>query len=228
MGAIVATAHRIRPVPDTSASPRVPRGRHAPPLEIRLRRQRGRLFEAAAIVFARSGYADASAEAISREAGMSKATFDEHFANKEECILALFDESAAGIARAVRTIAADDYPDAAARLHAGVSAFVAALTDNPALAQTVIVETVGAGPRTVDRRDAVLQAFADWMYDDNAANAARYGTRTFVSRDDAFAVMGAIFELVSRQLRKGRPATPQELVPVIERAVAGALSVAQL
>ena len=61
-------------MPDTSASPRVPRGRHAPPLEVRLRRQRGRLFEAAAIVFARSGYADASAEAISREAGMSKAT----------------------------------------------------------------------------------------------------------------------------------------------------------
>src|SRR3954447_12182836 len=73
----------------------VPRGRHAPPLEVRLGVQRERLLQAAAEVFARSGYSEASAEAISREAGMSKATFYEHFANKEEAILALFDEAAA-------------------------------------------------------------------------------------------------------------------------------------
>src|SRR5881409_4302797 len=77
------------------ADPRtVPRGRHAPPLEVRLSVQRRRLFEAAATIFARVGYAEASAEAISREAGMSKATFYEHFANKEECVLALLDEGA--------------------------------------------------------------------------------------------------------------------------------------
>src|ERR671937_1467189 len=72
----------------------VPRGRHAPPLEVRLSVQRRRLFHAAATVFARVGYAEASAEAISREAGMSKATFYEHFDNKEECIPALFDRAA--------------------------------------------------------------------------------------------------------------------------------------
>src|SRR5437763_146691 len=77
----------------------VPRGRHAPPLEVRLSVQRRRLFEAAAAEFARSGYAEASAEAISRAAGMSKATFYEHFANKEECILALFDEAATEVLR---------------------------------------------------------------------------------------------------------------------------------
>src|SRR3954451_20197141 len=70
-----------------------PRGRHAPPLEVRLEVQRERLLEAAAEVFAERGYAEASAEAISRAAGMSKATFYEHFANKEDAILALFDEA---------------------------------------------------------------------------------------------------------------------------------------
>ena len=88
-------------MPDSA--PPVPRGRHAPPLEVRLARQRARLFAAAAAVFARVGYAEASAEAISREAGMSKATFYEHFANKEECILALFDAAAAGVRDAVAT-----------------------------------------------------------------------------------------------------------------------------
>ena len=92
----------------------VPRGRHAPPLEVRLTVQRRRLFEAAATVFARRGFADATAEAISREAGMSKATFYEHFANKEECILALFDEAATECLRRMAVAVeqeADSYPE---------------------------------------------------------------------------------------------------------------------
>ena len=64
-----------------------------------MRVQRKRLLEAAAAVFSRVGYAEAGAQAISREAGMSKATFYEHFANKEECILALFDEAATEVLR---------------------------------------------------------------------------------------------------------------------------------
>jgi AcrR family transcriptional regulator len=211
-------------VPETTAPAPVPRGRHAPPLEVRLRRQRGRLFAAAADVFARCGYADASAEAISREAGMSKATFYEHFANKEECILALFDESARGIAREMLELLSTDYATGEDRLHAGVTGFVDILARQPALAQTVLVESVGAGPRTMEHRDRVLETFAGWLYDDNRAHAARLGTGVFATRDDAFAVIGAIFELVSRQLRTGRPAAPTDLVPVIERVVRGALT----
>ena len=70
------------------------RGRHAPPPEVRLPLQRERLLRAAAREFADRGYAGASSESISRRAGMSKATFYEHFANKEECMLALFDMGA--------------------------------------------------------------------------------------------------------------------------------------
>src|SRR6476661_6493375 len=79
-----------------------PRGRHAPPLEVRKDRQRRRLFAAAAAVFARNGFAEATAEAIAREAGMSKATFYEHFDNKEDCIIALFDAAVAVLVEAMR------------------------------------------------------------------------------------------------------------------------------
>src|SRR5881392_973416 len=97
----------------------VPRGRHAPPLEVRLSVQRGRLLEAAAAEFARSGYAEASAESISREAGMSKATFYEHFANKEECILALFDVAAARTLAAMAEATGAAGTDSARRMQAG-------------------------------------------------------------------------------------------------------------
>src|SRR3712207_2135666 len=153
----------------------VPRGRHAPPLEVRLERQRARLFAAAAAVFARVGYAEASAEAISREAGMSKATFYEHFANKEECILALFDASAAGVRDAVvtATTTGDSTP---LRVRQGVRAFLTAVVAFPDHARTLLVEIIGAGPRAAERRDAVLQDFADIISAENETEAERFGT----------------------------------------------------
>jgi AcrR family transcriptional regulator len=202
----------------------VPRGRHAPPLEVRLTVQRRRLFEAAATVFARVGYAEATAEAISREAGMSKATFYEHFANKEECILALFDEAATEIMRAMAAASdAEGHGSYEERVQAVVHAFLETLAAYPAEAQTLLVQIIGAGPRAAARRDAILEAFADSLYRDNQRAAPSYGAPTFASRDDAFAIIGASVELVSRSLRTGRPADVLALEPVITRLMLGAL-----
>ena len=186
--------------------------------------QRERLFAAAAAVFSRLGYADSTAEAISREAGMSKATFYEHFANKEECILVLFDEAATEVMRAMAA-AGDAGPSETfeQRVEAGARAFCQTLAEHPEYAQTLLVEIIGAGPRAAARRDAILQAFADAMERDFAHAAPRYGAGTFASPDDAFAIIGASVELVSRQLRTGQPADMLDLVPVITRLTLGAL-----
>jgi AcrR family transcriptional regulator len=202
----------------------VPRGRHAPPLDVRLGVQRRRLFQAASAVFARVGYAEASAEAISREAGMSKATFYEHFANKEECILALFDAAAAQVSRAMAAAgqgrAYDSYDE---HVEAGARAFLDTLAAHRNAAQTLLVASLGASPRAAARRDAILEAFADKLYRDNARTAPRYSAPTFASRDDAFAVIGASVELVSRHLRTGRPADARALAPIITRLTLGML-----
>jgi AcrR family transcriptional regulator len=204
--------------------PGVPRGRHAPPLEVRLTVQRRRLFEAAASVFARLGYADASAEAISREAGMSKATFYEHFANKEECLLALFDRANADVIREMGAVSeADDFADYEQRVRAGVRTFLGSLVRHPESAYTLIVSIQGAGPRAAARRDAMLETYTETIYRDNARYAPRYGAPTFATRDDAFAIVGAVTELVARHLRAGRGDEVLELEPVISRLVLGAL-----
>jgi AcrR family transcriptional regulator len=207
-----------QPDPET-----VPRGRHAPALEVRLSVQRRRLFEAAAAVFARVGYAEASAEAISREAGMSKATFYEHFANKEECILALFDEAATEVTRALVSAQVGDAASYEERVRGNVHAFLGILAEYPNSAQTLLVEIIGAGPRAAERRDAILDLFADGLMRDNARMAERFGSPRFHSKDDAFAIIGAIVELVSRQLRSGVPPRLQDLEPVITRLTLGLL-----
>jgi AcrR family transcriptional regulator len=202
-----------------SDRPTVPRGRHAPPLPVRLSRQRARLLSAAAVVFARGGYLEASAESIAREAGMSKATFYEHFANKEECILQLYDEAAALVARGV---ARDPKAANASTADIGprISAFLGIVAAHPDEAQTLLVEMVGAGSRAAERRDTAMWSMAEQLYAANMGDGDGAGPG-YASVHDAFAVVGAVVELLSRQLRRGEPERMAELQPVIERLVLG-------
>jgi len=207
----------------TSQAP-IPRGRHAPPLEIRVAAQKQRLFEAAATVFSRVGYAEASAEAISREAGMSKATFYEHFKNKEECLVALFEYAAHSFGAVIHKASSDAGPGFEARHRAGLSAILEMIEANPMLAQAMLVETVGAGPRVAELRDKALNLIAEGMYEWTAAAAEREGGPAYASIDDAFAIVGAAFELISRQLRTGHPQRVTDLQPLVERLILGLLS----
>ena len=222
------------------------RGRHAPPPEVRLPLQRERLLRAAAVEFARHGYTGTSSESISRRAGMSKATFYEHFANKEDCMLALFDRSVSVVQDAMAQAAAGAPSDAHERIKAGTRAFLTSLTehpefaltlaearqlaavltalaDHPEFAQTLLVEIIGAGPRAAQHRDRILQAFADVIDAENAAAARRGLIGRFASPLDTFAVVGAITELVSRQVRLGVPEDVLDLAPVIDRLILGLL-----
>ena len=192
---------------------------------MRLPLQRDRLLRAAATEFAQHGFAGASSESISRRAGMSKATFYEHFANKEECMLALFDMGAEVVQEAMAE-AARNAPvgDARQRLKAGTRAFLGALAEHPEFAQTLLVEIIGAGPRAAQRRDQILQTFAGLLDAENAAAARRGLMGRFSSPHDAFAVVGAVTELVSRQVRLGVPEHMLDLAPVIDRLIAGVLA----
>jgi AcrR family transcriptional regulator len=192
---------------------------------VRLPLQRQRLLRAAAAEFADRGYAGASSESISRRAGMSKATFYEHFANKEECIIALFDRAAEVVLDAMATAAAGaGRGDATERTKAGTRAFLSAVADHREFAQTLLVEIIGAGPEAVQKRDRVLQVFADVIDSENAAAARRGLIRRFDSPLDAYAIVGAITELVSRHIRLGKPEDALDLAPVIDRLFAGLLA----
>jgi AcrR family transcriptional regulator len=204
------------------------RGRHAPPPEVRLPLQRDRLLRAAAAEFAERGYASASSESISRRAGMSKATFYEHFANKEDCILSLFDTAEAVVGEAMAEAARRaGRGDATQRMRAGTRAFLTTLAEHPEYAQTLLVEIIGAGPLAAQRRDQILQQFAVLLDRENAAAAARGLIDRFASPHDAFAIVGAITELISRQVRLGEPADVLELAPVIDRLITGMLLAAR-
>jgi AcrR family transcriptional regulator len=206
------------------------RGRHAPPPDIRRPLQRERLLRAAALEFAERGYRGTSSDSVSRRAGMSKATFYEHFSNKEECMLALYDDAVATVQQSMAQAAAQaprgSSLGARERVRRGSRAFLSALAENPEYAQTLLVEIIGAGPRATERRDAILQGFAVMLDAENEAGAQRGLIPRFASEHDAFAVVGAIVELVSRQVRLGVPGNVNDLAPVIDRLIFGLIEAA--
>jgi AcrR family transcriptional regulator len=204
----------------------VPRGRHAPPLQVRQDRQLQRLSDAAAAVFARSGYGDATAEAIAREAGMSKATFYEHFSNKEDCIIALFDRAMARLIGAMETAREASTaltPDE--RYALSTRALLSVIREFPTYARTLLIEIVGAGPRALKQRDQLLDAIASYIAERNAGDVAAGRATALASYEDAYAVVGAVLELTSRQVRTGVPGDIMDLEAVVLRLFRGVLAV---
>src|SRR3954453_14081801 len=207
----------------------VPRGRHAPPLEVRQDRQRQRLNEAAAAVFARVGYAEATAEAIAREAGMSKATFYEHFDNKGDCILSLFGAATQVLVGAMQSAGEAESGERLPprqRYARAIGALLDLMQQRRDFAQTLLVEIIGAGPRAMERRDAFVAGFATFIDQRNAEDPPAGLMPRLASPHDAYAVVGAIIELASRQIRTGVPEDIRDLEPVIERLITGVLAAA--
>jgi hypothetical protein len=127
------------------------------------------------------------------------------------------------VTHALVNVPIDDDAGYEDRVRGNVHAFLGILAEYPNSSQTLLVEIIGAGPRAAERRDAILDLFADGLMRDNARMADRFGSPRFASKDDAFAIIGAVVELVSRQLRSGVPARLQDLEPVITRLMLGLL-----
>src|SRR3954466_2599731 len=106
---------------------RLPRGRHGLTREEVVGSRRGRVFRAMAETMARKGYAATSVSEVLRTAGVSRETFYEQFASKEDCFMAAF-EAAVGSVLGAMGGAGGDFPRA-------LRAYLDALAADPAYAR---------------------------------------------------------------------------------------------
>jgi AcrR family transcriptional regulator len=211
---------------ETSEPLRVlPRGRHAAPREVVAESQRERVLVAMADAVADKGYNNASVADVIERAGISRRSFYEHFANKEEAFLAAYDAGVGGLLDAIAEaedeagVTAGGAGDGGllARAHAGTEVYLQLLADNPAFARTFLIEVLGAGPDALARRDAVHERFAERMAQTFDAIAAQVPD---LPRPNAYvfrAAVGAIHELVTDcLLKRGAEALPELLPAILE------------
>jgi AcrR family transcriptional regulator len=123
----------------------LPRGRHGlPPDEVE-RRQRERIANAVVSVLAEIGYGSTTVERLHKEAGISRSTFYEYFANKREAVGASYDLYFERFcARLAARCAADQ--DSAARVRTAISAAVELAAEEPQKAQLLSGYPLSADP----------------------------------------------------------------------------------
>jgi AcrR family transcriptional regulator len=160
--------------------------------------RRERLVEAALDAFAADGYAQTSIEALCARAGVSTRNFYEHFASREELLLALHDDLNARALQAVAgAVAGADPDDLRARAYAGARAYFDVVTTDPRWARIAVVESVGVS-RTAERhREEAIGRFAE-VIELEATRLAEAGLAP--ARDHqltAVALVGAINGLVN-------------------------------
>lgn len=113
--------------------------------------QHQRLIAAIKRIVARDGYADAKIAAIIADAGVSRATYYEHFVDKEDGFLAAVEDIRAQLHSDIQH-AISETP-AAQAAHATVNVLVEHARTEPEASQILLSESTAAGDRARDARD---------------------------------------------------------------------------
>lgn len=163
--------------------------------------QRARMLSAMAEVVCESGVGNVTVARVVARSGVSRRTFYEHFADREECFLETVDEAigrmAARVVPAYRSH--ERWRD---RIRAALAELLAFLDEQPALGGLLVVQVLGAGPAALERRQR-LCAQAIGAIDEGRTESKR-GTQP--PPLTAEGLLGAAFSIVhSRYTQDMRP-----------------------
>jgi AcrR family transcriptional regulator len=189
-------------------SHQLPPGRHGLARAFVVENQRERILSAVADVASVAGYRDMTVEDVIVTAGVSRRTFYEHFKNKQDAFLAAYDAVVVQLLGVVQE-AYEQEQSFAARMRAGLAAFLEFLAREPAFARMCIVEALAAGPDAIARRNGAMSAFATIIAD----NARELGTPLEPQPLTAETIVGGIYEVVYTRIVRGDIRQLPDLLP---------------
>lgn len=162
-----------------------------------------RLLDGMARAVAAKGYADTTIADIVREASVSRRTFYEHFADKAECLIALY-EAASGNAIAELRGAIDPRSGWQAQVDQAMGAYFGVLARNPVLLRTLFIEILGLGAAGLAARRRANQQLVDLMLDVVNNRQGERQRKTPLHPALAMAVVGGINEMVLQAIEQDR------------------------
>ncbi len=168
--------------------------------------QRERLLAGMAQTVARRGYAGTPVAEVLTASGVSRRTFYEQFADKEDCFLAAYDAivDACGERLVLAYHGGGDWEHG---LGCAYDALLRTLAAEPDFAHLGVVGVLGGGPRALARRDAALRRLARFVVFTRERSKARVTPPPIVGQ----AIAGGIHELVYTRIVRGEAATLPEL-----------------
>ncbi len=192
----------------TRADGRFPAGVRTLPSELVKAVQRERLLVAMVDAVTEIGYNTLTVQDVLGRAGISRPTFYEQFADKEDCFLAAFDASATRMRERIEAAVADAGPGWRDQLRSGLAELLRFVADEPREARTVIVEARASSPAGLRRRDDLLDRFAGCV-----DALVREDLDEAPSAIAAAGVVGGIESVLYARLQKGETEELDELLP---------------
>jgi AcrR family transcriptional regulator len=189
---------------------RLPPGRHGLPREFVVHNQRERLIAGLGETIAENGYAGTTIAHITRHAAVSRRTFYEHFASKDECFVVAYDTVMTEMRERVEG-AFEGGADWAHAVRAGIAAMLAFLAAEPHLARLCMVEALVAGPAVVERYDAAIQSFVPYFQSGREGRSPEVLARLSPTTEEA--LVGGMMSLISRRVIAGKATELETLLP---------------
>jgi AcrR family transcriptional regulator len=170
--------------------------------------QRERLLDAIAQAGVEKGYAAVTVRDVTERAGVSRRTFYDLFADKEECFIAAYDTVVDRTFATLDTAYALGGPLWPDRVESVLDALLELSAAEPAFAHLVMVDVLAAGRAALERRDAVLRRFAQFL------EPGRAGLPTGLAGGEliAHAVVGGLYEALYKRIQARETAQLPELV----------------
>jgi AcrR family transcriptional regulator len=145
--------------PIFAITPALPRGPHRLTRDEVAASQRTRMMAALTSLLAERGYAAITIGDLAARAGVSRAAFYEHFADKQACLLAAYDHFAITVAAAIAIPPKHDTPWSAF-IDATLEGYLGVLQRDLTAARAFLVEMDAAGREARARRREAMHAFA--------------------------------------------------------------------
>lgn len=167
---------------------------------------RTRILRAMAEVISERDAHSVTVKDVATRAGVSRAKFNEYFADLEECFLAVF-ELGVRRGRTVMAAAYSSQPTWVDGVRAALTALLELLEEEPALARLWIVYSLSGGPRVLRRRAAVSAVLCGFI------DRGRLEGLTRVEPPELTAegVVGAVLAIVQTRLLASDPEPLRDL-----------------
>jgi AcrR family transcriptional regulator len=162
--------------------------------------QRERLLSGMVAATNRRGYAGATVSAVIAEAGVSRPTFYDYFADRDDCLQAAIEDVQQELLAAITQELAQRPANEA--LAGAVAALVAYASAEPAKAGFLLSESMAGGTRALDQRDRGIAKLAAAI--ERAQRGASADQR--VADLDPRVALGGVYRIIGTRLRRGEQA----------------------
>ncbi|MGN6253769.1 MAG: TetR/AcrR family transcriptional regulator [Solirubrobacterales bacterium] len=170
--------------------------------------ERQRILEALVEVCVARGYRGTSVPLVAERAGVSEETFEQHFADLEDCFAAYILEGREAFFVAVGA-AMVDKSEWRKQIRAAAYAMLRFWREDVRRARMMLIEVLAAGPRAQLIRDEGMEL----MFDLIDQGRSQMEDPEMLSRTTAEAVGGAIFNQMHIALERGELDRGEEMVP---------------